>query len=226
VPFCTAMRVLPAKTHWLRGNAHQTDDRRPWSPLGEVLRSIRPKRARRPSDASVDPTEASYMPTDASVVENARRPVAVHRKSDLNRCRSGSSEPIMSLIRAAQWAGEGARRRIESAGSESVTSRGTLSTTALLRATMERPDSVVAGQLPASGATEGNSWRRAVGRRSASSGFNGPTPAGRPAARPGGVGGRGRAPALRRGARSPACGRGAGRVARRATGCRYGRGSG
>ena len=64
------------------------------------------------------------------------------------------------------------------------------------------------------------------GGRSASPGFNGPTPAGRPAARPGGVGGRGRAPALRRGARSPACGRGAGRVARRATGCRYGRGSG
>jgi hypothetical protein len=64
------------------------------------------------------------------------------------------------------------------------------------------------------------------GGRSASPGFNGPTPAGRPAARPGGVGGRGRAPALRRGARSPACGRGAGRVAWRATGCRYGRGSG
>jgi hypothetical protein len=33
--------LLPANTHWLRGNAHQTDDRRPRSPLGEVLRSIR-----------------------------------------------------------------------------------------------------------------------------------------------------------------------------------------
>ena len=72
----------------------------------------------------------------------------------------------MSLIRPAQWAGDGARRRIESAGSESVMSRGTLSTTALLRANMERPDSVVAGQLPASGDTEGSSWRRAVGGRS------------------------------------------------------------
>src|SRR4051812_37376675 len=109
------------------------------------------------------------MPTDASVVENARRPVAVRRKSDLNRYRSGSSEPIMSLIRAAQWAGDGARRRFESAGSESVSSRGTLSTTTLLRATMERPDSVVASQLPASGDTEGNSWRRAVGRRARAS---------------------------------------------------------
>jgi hypothetical protein len=106
------------------------------------------------SDASVDPTEASYMPTDASVVENARRPVAVHRKSDLNRRRSDSSEPIMSLIRPAHWAGDGARRRIESAGSESVMSCGILSTTVLLRATMERPDSVVAGQLPVSGDTE------------------------------------------------------------------------
>jgi hypothetical protein len=183
-------------------------------------------RMQRFNPASVDQTEASYMPTDASVVENPRRPVAVHQKTHLDRRRSGSSEPIMSLIRAAQWAGEGARRRIESAGSESVTSRGSLSTTALLRATQERPDSVVAGQLPASRATAGNSWRRAVGRRSASPGFNGPTRAGRPAARPGGVGGRGRAPALRRGARSPACERGAGRVARRATGCRYGRGSG
>ena len=74
----------------------------------------------------------------------------------------------MSLIRPAQWAGDGARRRIESAGSESVMSRGTLSTTALLRATMEPPDSVVAGQLPASGDTEGSSWRRAVGGRSSS----------------------------------------------------------
>src|SRR5262249_35161759 len=52
--------------------------------------------------------------------------------------------------------------------SESVMSRGTLSTTALLRPTMERPDSVVAGQLPASGDTEGSSWRRAVGGRSSS----------------------------------------------------------
>jgi hypothetical protein len=103
------------------------------------------------------------MPTDASMVESARRPVALHRKSDLNRRRSGLSEPIMSLIRAAQWAGECARRRIESAGSEPVTSRGTLSTTALLRATMVRPDSVVAGQLPAIGGPEGNSWRRALG---------------------------------------------------------------
>jgi hypothetical protein len=102
------------------------------------------------------------------VVENARRPVAVHRKSDLNRRRSDSSEPVMSLIRTAQWAGDGARRRIESAGSESVMSRGTLSTTALLRATMERPDSVVAGQLPASGHTVASSWRRAVGGRSSS----------------------------------------------------------
>jgi hypothetical protein len=75
---------------------------------------------------SVDPTEASYMPTDARVVENARRPVAVHRKSYLNRRRSGSSEPIMSLILAAQWAGEGGRWRIESAGSEFVMSRGNL----------------------------------------------------------------------------------------------------
>jgi hypothetical protein len=183
---------------------------------------------RRPSDrvASVDPTEASYIPTDASVVENARRPVAVHRKSDLNRRRSDSSEPIMSLIRPAQWAGDGARRRIESAGSESVMSRGTLSTTALLRASMERPDSVVAGQLPASGDTEGSSWRRAVGGRSASPGFNGPTPEGRPAARPGGVGGRGRAPTLRRGARSRACGRGEGRVSPGTTRRRAGRGSG
>jgi hypothetical protein len=208
----SVVRALRTKTHGFRDNADQSDNRRPRLPLG--------------NPASVDPTEASCIPTDASVVENARRPVAVHRKSDLNRCRSGSSEPIMSLIRAAQWAGEGARRRIESAGSESVMSRGILSTTVLRRATRERPDSVVAGQLPASGDTEGSSWRRAVGGRSASPGFNGPTPAGRPAARPGGVGGRGRVPALRRGARSPACGRGAGRVARRATGCRYGRGSG
>src|SRR5262249_50511748 len=133
-----------------------------------MLRSIRPKRARRPFDASVDPTEASYLPTDASVVENARRPVAVHRKSDLNRRRSESSEPLMSLIRPAQWAGDGARRRSESAGSESVMSRGTLSTTALLRATMEPPDSVVAGRLPPAGDTEGSSWRRAVGGRSSS----------------------------------------------------------
>jgi hypothetical protein len=117
---------------------------------------------------SVDPTEASYIPPDASVVENARRPVAVHRKSDLNRCRSDSSEPIMSQIRPAQWAGDGARRLIESAGSESVMSRGALSTTALPRATMERPDSVVAGPFPASGDTKGSSWRRAVGGRSSS----------------------------------------------------------
>src|SRR5262249_9767188 len=114
------------------------------------------------------PTEASYLPTDASVVENARRPVAVHRMSDLNRRRSDSSEPFMSLIRPAQWAGDGARRRIESAGSQSVMSPGTLSTTALLRASMERTDPVVAGQLPASGDTEGSSWRRAVGGRSSS----------------------------------------------------------
>jgi hypothetical protein len=66
-------------------------------------------------------------------------------------------EPIMSLIRPAQWAGDGAQRRIESAGSESVMSRGILPTTALLRATMERRDPVVAGQLPASGDTEGSS---------------------------------------------------------------------
>src|SRR3954468_6270448 len=133
------------------------------------MRPTTPTRARRIADASVDHTEASYLPTDASVVENARRPVAVHRKWDLNRRRSDSSEPIMRLIRPAQGAGDGARGRIESAGSESVMSRGTLSTTALLRATMERPDSVVAGQLPASGATEGNSWRRAVGRRARAS---------------------------------------------------------
>jgi hypothetical protein len=74
----------------------------------------------------------------------------------------------MSLIRPAHWAGDGARRRIESAGSESVMSCGILSTTVLLRATMERPDSVVAGQLPVSGDTEGSSWRRAVGGRSSS----------------------------------------------------------
>ena len=55
------------------------------------------------------------MPTDASVVENARRPVAVHRKSDLNSRRSGPTETIMSLIRLAQWGGDGAWRRIESA---------------------------------------------------------------------------------------------------------------
>jgi hypothetical protein len=71
----------------------------------------------------------------------------------------------MSLSQPAGWAGDGARRRIKSAGSESVMSRGTLSTTALLRATMERPNSVVAGQLPASGDTEESSWRRAVGGR-------------------------------------------------------------
>src|SRR5215468_9999765 len=96
------------------------------------------------ADAAVDHTEASYMPADAGVVENARRPVAVHRKSYLNRRRAGPSETIMSLIRLAQWGGDGARRRIESAALESVISRGTPSTTALLRATMERPDSVVA----------------------------------------------------------------------------------
>ena len=136
----------------------------------------------------------------------------------LNSRRSGSSEPIMSLIRPAQWAGDGARRRIESTGSESVMSRGTLSTTALLRAT--HGAARFRGGRPAPGLrhTEGSSWRRAVGRRSASPGFNGPTPAGQPAARPGAVGGRGRAPALRRGARSRACGRGAGRVPRRAAG--------
>ena len=41
----SGMRLLPAKMHWLRGSAHQTDDRRPRSPLGEVLRSTTPKRA-------------------------------------------------------------------------------------------------------------------------------------------------------------------------------------
>ncbi len=56
--------------------------------------------------------------------------------------------------------------------------------------------------------------------------FNGPTPAGQTAALPGAVGGRGRAPAPRRGARSRACGRGVGRVPRRAPGRRSGRGSG
>ena len=104
------------------------------------------------------------MPTDASVVENVRHPVAVHRKSYLNRRGTGSSEPIMSLIRPDPWAGYGARRRIKSAGSESVMSLDTLSITSLLRGTMERPDSVVAGQLPAFGDTVGNSWRRAGGR--------------------------------------------------------------
>jgi hypothetical protein len=116
----------------------------------------------------------------------------------LNRRQSGSSEPIMSLIRPARWAGDGARRQIESAGSQPVMSRGTPSTTALLRTPMERPDFVVAGRLPASGDTEASSWPRAVGGQSASPDFNGPTPAGRPAARPGGVGGRGRTPAPRR----------------------------
>jgi hypothetical protein len=174
----------------------------------------------------VDPTEASYMPSNAGVVENARRPVAVHRKSDLSRRRSGPSETIMSLIRLAQWGGDGARRRIESATLGSVMSRGTPSTTALLRASMERPDSVAAGQLPASGDTEESTGRRAVSGRSVSPGFNGPTPTGRPAAPPGGVGGRGRSPAPRRGTRSWACGCGAGRVARRAPGRRSGRGSG
>ena len=106
------------------------------------------------------------MPSDTGVVENARRPVAVHRKSYLNRRRSGPSETIMSLIRLAQWGGDGARQRIEFAALESVMSRGTPSTTALLRGTMERPDSGVASQLPASGDTEGSSWRRAVGARS------------------------------------------------------------
>src|SRR5262245_30482566 len=70
--------------------------------------------------ARVDPTEASYMPSDAGVVENARRPVAVHRKSYWNRRRSGPSETIMSLIRLAQWGGDGARRRIESAALEAL----------------------------------------------------------------------------------------------------------
>src|SRR5262249_36042040 len=109
------------------------------------------------------------MPPDAGVVENARRPVAVHRKSYSNRRRSGPSETIRSLSRLAQWGGDGPRRRIESAALESVMSRGTPPTTALLRATMERPDSVVAGQLPASGDTEGSSGRRAVGRRARAS---------------------------------------------------------
>src|SRR5437899_3264540 len=54
----------------------------------------------------------------------------------------------------------------------------------------------------------------------ASPSFNGPTPAGQTAALPGAVGGRGRAPTLRRGARSRACGRGAGRVPCRAPGRR------
>src|SRR5262249_49372654 len=39
----SGVRFMPANTHWLRGNGHQTDDRRPRSPLGEVLRSIRPE---------------------------------------------------------------------------------------------------------------------------------------------------------------------------------------
>ena len=56
-----------------------------WEPWRVTARATRP--------------EESYMPTDASVVENARRPVAVHRKSDSNKHRSGPSEPIMSLIR-------------------------------------------------------------------------------------------------------------------------------
>ena len=43
VLFRSAPSVCEA--HWLRGNAHQTDDRRPRSPLGEVLRSIRPRAA-------------------------------------------------------------------------------------------------------------------------------------------------------------------------------------
>jgi hypothetical protein len=186
--------------------------------------STTPKRATTPLAPSVDPTEASYMPSDAGVVEKARRPIAVHRKSDLNRRRSGPSETIMSLSRLAQWGGDGARRRIESATLESVMSRGTPSTTALLRASMERPDSVAAGQLRASGDTEGSTGRRAVSGRSVSPGFNGPTPTGRPAAPPGGVGGR--APAPRRGTRSWAFGCGAGRVACRAPGRRSGRGSG
>jgi hypothetical protein len=47
-------------------------------------------------------------------------------------------------------------------------SRGILSTTAFLRATMERPDSGVAGQLPASGDTAGICWRQVVGSQSLS----------------------------------------------------------
>jgi hypothetical protein len=150
------------------GGSSRSKERNKGSGINACERPTTPTRAGRLADASVDPTDASYIPTDASVVENARRLVAAHRKSDLNRRRSDSSEPIMSLIRTAQWAGDGARRRIESAGSESVMSRGTLSTTALLRATMEPADSVVAGQLTASGDTEGSWWRRAIGGRSSS----------------------------------------------------------
>jgi hypothetical protein len=42
----SGVRLLPAKTHRPRGNAARTHDRRPRSPLGEVLRAIRPKRAK------------------------------------------------------------------------------------------------------------------------------------------------------------------------------------
>ena len=52
-----------------------------------------------------------------------------------------------------------------------ITELGTsdgLSTTAFLRATMERPDSGVAGQLPASGDTAGSWWRQVVGNQSSS----------------------------------------------------------
>jgi hypothetical protein len=48
--------------------------------------------------ASVDPTEASYIPTDASVAENARRPVAVHRKSDLNHDTPERPLPAMRFV--------------------------------------------------------------------------------------------------------------------------------
>jgi hypothetical protein len=43
----SGVRFLPAKTHWLRRTAHQTDVRRQRSPLGEVLRSISSKRETR-----------------------------------------------------------------------------------------------------------------------------------------------------------------------------------
>jgi hypothetical protein len=56
----------------------------------------------------------------------------------------------MSLIRAAGRAEDGARGWVESAGSESLTSLGGLSTSSILRAIMEWRDPVAAGQFPAS----------------------------------------------------------------------------
>src|SRR5262249_19230587 len=55
---------------------------------------------------AVDPTEASYMPTDANVVENARRPVAVHRKSYFEQGQA-SSRP-QATRRQARGAGPSA----------------------------------------------------------------------------------------------------------------------